>query len=77
MKKLIMLLMLLVSLATANAKCTWASVNIEQMSSGNFFLWRITGDAFKDTCTKYDYDIITESGKTLKHIYVEQGGNNE
>lgn len=53
-----MLLMLLVSLATANAKCTWASVNIEQMSSRDYFLWRITGDAFKDTCVKYDYDII-------------------
>lgn len=73
MKKTILLLMLLASLATANAKCVWKSVSIEQMSSGNFFLWRITGDAFKDTCVKYDFDVIDLStNKVLTNLNKSQ-----
>jgi hypothetical protein len=70
MKKLIMLLMLLVSLATANAKCVWKSVSIEQASSNNRFLWFIKGDVFKDTCVKYDYDVTNlTTGQTVPGIW--------
>jgi hypothetical protein len=65
MKKILTLIMLLVSLATANAKCTWGSVNIEEMRSKNYFLWRITGDAFKDTCVKYDFELVDLSTNKL------------
>jgi len=69
MKKILTLIMLLVSLATASAKCTWSSVNIEQMSSENYYLWRITGNAFKDTCVKYEYNVIDLStNKVLTNL---------
>jgi hypothetical protein len=64
-KKSTLLGLMLLCLITANAKCTWGSVNIEEMSSENFFLWRITGDAFKDTCVKYDFELVDLSTNKL------------
>jgi hypothetical protein len=73
MKKTILLLMLLASLATANAKCTWASVSIKQMGSKNYYLWFLRGDVFKDTCVKYDYNLIDLSNGKESPYLMKQG----
>ncbi len=73
MKKLISLLMLLVSLATANAKCTWGSVKIDQGGSNNYYLWLLKGDVFKDTCVKYDYNLIDLSNGKESPYLMKQG----
>jgi hypothetical protein len=73
MKKIIMLLMLLVSLATANAKCTWGSVKIDQRGSNNYYLWLLKGDVFKDTCVKYDYNLIDLSNGKESPYLMKQG----
>jgi hypothetical protein len=63
-------------LITANAKCTWGSVNIEEMSSENYFMWRITGDAFK-VKSGYRYKVWGASSDPMtwrqQNISVEGG----
>jgi hypothetical protein len=73
MKKITLLCMLLVSLATANAKCTWGSVKIEQMGSNSHYLWLLKGDVFKDTCVKYDYNLIDLSNGKESPYLMKQG----
>jgi hypothetical protein len=73
MKKLMSLLMLLVSLATANAKCTWGSVKIDQRGSNNYYLWLLKGDVFKDTCVTYNYNLIDLSNGKESPYLMKQG----
>lgn len=69
MKKYILGILLMISTFTSYGKCTWGSVNIEQMSSDNYYLWKITGNVFKDTCVKYEYNIIDLStNKVLTNL---------
>jgi hypothetical protein len=43
-KKMIMLLMLLVSLATANAKgCDWSTLKLQQWNNRNVYKWYVSG----------------------------------
>jgi hypothetical protein len=55
MKKIIALLMLLVSLATANAKCDWSKVSLGKSNTCNAYTFEVTGTA--DTCYKHDVKI--------------------
>jgi hypothetical protein len=68
MKKIIMLLMLLVSLATANAKCDWSSLKLEQANDRNYYQWRLSGKVLEDTCVNWMfmiYDFQTKKTDTL------------
>lgn len=65
-----MLLMLLVSLVTANAKCEWKSIKITQRGDRSNYLWILGGDVFKDTCVKYDYSVTDlATGQTLSYLW--------
>jgi hypothetical protein len=69
MKKIIALLMLLVSLATANAKCDWSTLKLQQWSERNYYKWYVSGKVLDDTCVDYMfmiYDFQTKKTDTVE-----------
>jgi len=69
MKRIIMLLMLLVSLATANAKCDWSSLKLQQWNQRNLYKWYVSGQVLDDTCVDYMfmvYDYQTKKVDTVE-----------
>jgi hypothetical protein len=68
MKRIIMLLMLLVSLATANAKCDWSTLKLQQWNERNYYKWYVSGQVLDDTCVDYMfmvYDFQTKKTDTV------------
>jgi hypothetical protein len=68
MKKIIMLLMLLVSLVSANAKCDWSSLKLQQLNERNYYRWYVSGKVLDDTCVDFMfmiYDFQTKKTDTL------------
>ena len=64
-----MLLMLLVSLASANAKCDWSSLKLQQLNERNYYQWSLTGKVLDDTCVDYMfllYNVQTKKVDTLQ-----------
>ena len=64
-----MLLMLLVSLASANAKCDWSSLKLQQANDRNYYQWKISGKVLDDTCVDWMfmiYDFQTKKTDTLR-----------
>ena len=59
MRKIILLLMLLVSLATANAKCDWSNVRLTQQNVRNQYRFNLSGINLDDTCINYMYIVYT------------------
>jgi hypothetical protein len=69
MKKIISLLMLLVSLATANAKCDWSTLKLQQYNQRNLYKWYVSGQVLDDTCVDYMfmiYDFQTKKTDTME-----------
>jgi hypothetical protein len=70
MKKIITLLMLLVSLATANAKgCDWSTLKLQQWNQRNLYKWYVSGSVLDDTCVDYMfmvYDFQTKKTDTME-----------
>ena len=68
MKRILMLLMLLVSLATANAKCDWSTLKLQQWNQRNVYKWYVSGQVLDDTCVDYMfmvYDFQTKKVDTV------------
>jgi hypothetical protein len=72
MKKIIALLMLLVSLATANAKgCDWSTLKLQQWNNRNVYKWYVSGQVLDDTCVDYMfmvYDFQTKKTDTMMSL---------
>ncbi len=71
MKRILVLLMLLVSLATANAKCDWSSLRLDQSNNRNYYKWKLSGRVLDDTCVDYMfmvYDFQTKKTDTIQDI---------
>jgi hypothetical protein len=69
MKRILMLLMLLVSLATANAKCDWSSLKLQQWNERNYYKWYVSGKVLDDTCVDWMfmvYDFQTKKTDTIR-----------
>jgi hypothetical protein len=69
MKKIFTLLMLLVSLATANAKCDWSTLKLQQWNQRNLYKWYVSGQVLDDTCVDYMfmvYDYQTKKVDTVE-----------
>jgi len=62
MKKIIMLLMLLVSLASVNAKCDWSKVSLGKSNTCNAYKFEVTGTV--DTCYKHSILIVKKGSTT-------------
>ena len=63
-----MLLMLLVSLASVNAKCDWSSLKLQQWNERNYYKWYVSGKVLDDTCVDWMfmiYDFQTKKTDTL------------
>jgi hypothetical protein len=62
MKKILSLLMLLVSLASANAKCDWSKVSLGKSNTCNAYKFEVTGTV--DTCNKHSILIVKKGSTT-------------
>ena len=61
--------MLLVSLATANAKCDWSTLKLQQYNQRNLYKWYVSGQVLDDTCVDYMfmiYDFQTKKTDTME-----------
>jgi len=69
-----MLLMLLVSLATANAKgCDWSSLKLQQWNERNVYKWYVSGKVLDDTCVDYMFMVYDFQTKKTDTVYDVRG----
>ena len=74
MKKLFSLLMLLVSLATANAKgCDWSTLKLQQWNQRNVYKWYVSGRVLDDTCVDYMFMVYDFQTKKVDTLYSNKG----
>jgi hypothetical protein len=74
MKKIIALLMLLVSLASANAKgCDWSSLKLQQWNNRNYYKWYVSGKALDDTCVDWMFMVYDFQTKKTDTVYDNKG----
>jgi hypothetical protein len=73
MKKILSLLMLLVSLASANAKCDWSSLKLDQSNNRNVYRWQIKGRVLDDTCVDYMFMVYDDQTKKIDTVYDVRG----
>jgi len=74
MKKIIALLMLLVSLATANAKgCDWSTLKLQQWNERNVYKWYVSGKVLDDTCVDYMFMVYDFQTKKTDTVYDVRG----
>jgi hypothetical protein len=73
MKKILSLLMLLVSLATANAKCDWSSLKLQQWNNRNVYKWYVSGKALDDTCVDWMFMIYDVQTKKVDTVWDNKG----
>jgi hypothetical protein len=74
MKKIIALLMLLVSLASANAKgCDWSSLKLQQWNNRNYYKWYVSGKALDDTCVDWMFMIYDFQTKKTDTVWDNKG----
>jgi hypothetical protein len=74
MKKILMLLMLLVSLATANAKgCDWSSLKLQQWNERNYYKWYVSGKVLDDTCVDWMFMVYDFQTKKTDTVYDVRG----
>jgi len=73
MKKILSLLMLLVSLATANAKCDWSSLKLQQWNNRNSYRWYVSGKALDDTCVDWVFMVYDVQTKKVDTVWDNKG----
>jgi hypothetical protein len=73
MKKLFSLVMLLVSLATANAKCDWSTLKLQQWNQRNVYKWYVSGRVLDDTCVDYMFMVYDDQTKKIDTVYATRG----
>jgi hypothetical protein len=73
MKKIISLVMLLVSLATANAKCDWSTLKLQQSNNRNYYKWYVSGRVLDDTCVDYMFMVYDFQTKKTDTVYDNKG----
>ncbi len=60
--------MLLVSLATANAKCDWSSLKLQQWNERNYYKWYLSGQVLDDTCVDYMFMVYDDQTKKIDTV---------
>ena len=68
-----MLLMLLVSLASANAKCDWSKVRLTQQNNRNNYRFYLNGVNLDDTCIDYVYIVYSIKTGQIDTMYSKNG----
>ncbi len=66
MKKLLLMLVVLFSTITANAKCDWSTLKLQQWNERNYYKWYVSGAGIgDDTCVSYQMSIYNfQTGKS-------------
>ena len=66
--------MLLVSLATANAKgCDWSSLKLQQWNERNVYKWYVSGKVLDDTCVDWMFMVYDFQTKKTDTVYDVRG----
>lgn len=68
MKKLFTLLAVLGTVLSAQAKCDWSTLKLQQWNERNYYKWYVSGKVLDDTCVDYMfmiYDFQTKKTDTL------------
>ena len=61
--------MLLVSLATANAKgCDWSTLKLKQWNERNYYKWQLSGQVLDDTCVDYMFMVYDDQTKKIDTV---------
>jgi hypothetical protein len=73
MKRILSLVLLLVSVATANAKCDWSSLRLQQWNERNYYKWYVSGKVLDDTCVDYMFMVYDFQTKKTDTVYDNRG----
>ena len=66
--------MLLVSLATANAKgCDWSTLKLQQWNERNYYKWYVSGKVLDDTCVDWMFMVYDFQTKKTDTVYDVRG----
>jgi hypothetical protein len=65
--------MLLVSLASANAKCDWSTLKLQQWNERNYYKWYVSGQVLDDTCVDYMFMVYDFQTKKTDTVYDIRG----
>ena len=68
-----MLLMLLVSLVSANAKCEWGTLKLQQWNQRNYYKWYVSGRVLDDTCVDYMFMVYDYQPKKVDTVWDNRG----
>ena len=65
--------MLLVSLATAHAKCDWSTLKLQQWNQRNTYRWYVSGQVLDDTCVDWMFMIYDVQTKKVDTVWDNKG----
>jgi hypothetical protein len=73
MKKLLLMLVVLFSAITANAKCDWSSLKLQQWNNRNVYKWYVSGRVLDDTCVDWMFMVYDFQTKKTDTVYDNKG----
>jgi hypothetical protein len=74
MKKLLLMLVVLFSAITANAKgCDWSTLKLQQWNERNYYKWYVSGKVLDDTCVDYMFMVYDFQTKKTDTVYDVRG----
>ena len=65
--------MLLVSLATVNAKCNWSTLKLQQWNNRNVYKWYVSGRVLDDTCVDWMFMVYDFQTKKTDTVWDNKG----
>jgi len=66
MKKLLTLLMVILTTLNVNAKCDWSTLNFQEWNQRNYYKFYATGGGLgDDTCVDWMYTVYDQQKKKL------------
>ena len=65
--------MLLASLASANAKCDWSTLKLQQWNQRNYYKWYLSGKALDDTCVDWMFMVYDVQTKKVDTVWDNKG----
>jgi hypothetical protein len=73
MKKLLLMLVVLFSAITANAKCDWSTLKLQQWNNRNVYKWYVSGRVLDDTCVDWMFMVYDFQTKKTDTVYDNKG----
>ena len=74
MKKINLLLVMLLSMATSlMGKCDWSSLKLQQWNNRNYYKWYVSGKALDDTCVDWMFMIYDFQTKKTDTVWDNKG----